>query len=480
MATDIGPVTATSATLVRLLTAGPSRISLDGDVIRLGHDAGIPVEAVDGIATRRSWLWTRMAIRTAEAGERSIGGLRRDAAARLAEAVSEEAVCVAERMSTVLIELDERLARFHAADRYRRDSRSRALQEEIANAVHRVRGKLARSHLPPDTAGALSRIEPLASEEAFEAAREEANSRYVSGCAPAVARAASGVLSAPPTEEQATAIATEEDATLVLAGAGTGKTAVITGKVAHLVRNRGVPPREILVLAFNRKAAEEIRERLAGDLAGAHVHTFHSFGRRVIADVGVAPTVSKLAEDDARLVAAIRPDPPRPARRSRAERRGRDLHRPPPRRLPLAVRLRDAGRVPPLRPPLQPAGAERRPGQEHPTPGGRAVQRATNRGGPSGGVWYAARRDDRAEAGESLVPMCPFKSMVREPCDCITGDVPSGRSRSVECRSGRGSLRSHAHAVGEGARGWRHEARVPGAPTERGAIRRYCPRRCPG
>ena len=305
MATDIGPVTATSATVVRLLMAGPSRVSLDGGVIRLGNDVGIPVEAVDGIGTRRSWLWTRMTIRTAEAGERSIGGLRRDAAARLAEAVSEEAARVAERMSTALIELDERLARFHAAGRYRRDSRNRALQEEIANAVHRVRGKLARCRLPPDAAGALSRIAPLASKEAFEAAREEANSRYVSGCAPAVARAASGVLSAPPTEEQSTAIATEEDATLVLAGAGTGKTAVIIGKVAHLVRNRGVPPREILVLAFNRQAAEEIRERLPGDLAGAHVHTFHSFGRRVIADVSVASTVSKLAEDDALLVAAI-------------------------------------------------------------------------------------------------------------------------------------------------------------------------------
>ena len=57
----------------------------------------------------------------------------------------------------------------------------------------------------------------------------------------------------------------------MLAGAGTGKTAVITGKVAHLVRNEGVPPGEILVLAFNRKAADEIRGRLPDDLAGAHV-----------------------------------------------------------------------------------------------------------------------------------------------------------------------------------------------------------------
>ena len=120
-----------------------------------------------------------------------------------------------------------------------------------------------------------------------------------------MARAAQGVLSSPPTAEQAAAIATDEDATLVLAGAGTGKTAVITGKIAHLVRNRGVPPREILVLAFNRKAAEEIRQRLPDDLAGAHVATFHAFGRRVIADVEVAPTLSKLAEDEAMLTVVI-------------------------------------------------------------------------------------------------------------------------------------------------------------------------------
>jgi len=109
------------------------------------------------------------------------------------------------------------------------------------------------------------------------------------------------VLSSPPTGEQAAAIATDEDATLVLAGAGTGKTAVITGKVAHLVRNEGVPPGEILVLAFNRKAAEEIRERLPDDLAGAHVATFHAFGRQVLAEAGAAPTMSKLAVDEAQL-----------------------------------------------------------------------------------------------------------------------------------------------------------------------------------
>ena len=58
-------------------------------------------------------------------------------------------------------------------------------------------------------------------------------------------------------------------------------------------------------LAFNRKAAAEIRQRLPHDLAGAHVATFHAFGRRVIAGVEAAPTLSKLAEDEAMLPAAI-------------------------------------------------------------------------------------------------------------------------------------------------------------------------------
>ena len=305
MAVPGGPITARSAALVRLLTPGPGSVSLDGGVLRLGAADAIPVGALDAVELRRWWLWTRMTLRLARGGARAIGGLGRDDAELLAAAIREEAARVAGRMVPSVVALDDRLTRFHEANRWRRDSLSRGLQEEIAGVVGRVGGALPRSHLPKDAAEALSRIEPLARPGAFEAAREAANSRYVLASAPAVTRSAAAVLSRRPTAEQAAAIATDEDVTLVLAGAGTGKTAVIAGKIAHLVRDRGVPPEEILVLAFNRKAAEEIRERLPDDLGEAGVHTFHAFGRRVIADVGVAPTVSKLAEDEARLVAAL-------------------------------------------------------------------------------------------------------------------------------------------------------------------------------
>ena len=122
------------------------------------------------------------------------------------------------------------------------------------------------------------------------------NSRFIRNNLPKAQAAALSALPNPLTNEQAEAVATDEEVTLVLAGAGTGKTSVLVGKVAHLVRNEGVSPNEILVLAFNRKAADEIRERLTGDLSAAQVHTFHRFGRRVIADVERAkPTMARFA-----------------------------------------------------------------------------------------------------------------------------------------------------------------------------------------
>ena len=302
---NTSPVSATSAALVRLLGAGPARVSLDGGVLRFGDAEGTPVGGIDSIETRRSWFWTRLTVREAGGAERAIGGLARHEAERLAQAVRADVARVAGALAPELTQLRDRLNRLHMSSRYARRSQSRGLQADIASTVERGGGALARAFLPPQAAGALARIQPVARIEAYEAAREAANARFIAATAPAVARAAQGVLSAPPTAEQAAAIATDEDATLVLAGAGTGKTAVITGKIAHLVRNRGVPPRQILVLAFNRKAAEEIRQRLPHDLAGAHVATFHAFGRRVIADVEVAPTLSKLAEDEAMLTVVI-------------------------------------------------------------------------------------------------------------------------------------------------------------------------------
>ena len=132
----------------------------------------------------------------------------------------------------------------------------------------------------------------------LESARRQNNRAYVDRQMAVVQEITSTGMPRSLTDEQARAVAQDEDVTLVLAGTGTGKTSVIVGKVPYLAKGLDVDPSQILVLAFNRKAAGEIRERLPEDLAGVQVSTFHSFGRRVIAESDVAPTVSRLGTDN--------------------------------------------------------------------------------------------------------------------------------------------------------------------------------------
>ena len=84
--------------------------------------------------------------------------------------------------------------------------------------------------------------------------------------------------------EQQAAVLHDGGPLLLLAGAGTGKTRVITWRIAHLVGVRGARPDEVLAVTFTNKAAREMRDRavaLGGDaLTRATLSTFHSAGAR--------------------------------------------------------------------------------------------------------------------------------------------------------------------------------------------------------
>ncbi|MXO90549.1 UvrD-helicase domain-containing protein [Pontixanthobacter aquaemixtae] len=86
---------------------------------------------------------------------------------------------------------------------------------------------------------------------------------------------------------QKNAVLTTEGPVLMLAGAGTGKTAALTARLAHLVAMRKAWPSEILCVTFTNKAAREMRERVGGHIGDAvegmpWLGTFHSIGAKML------------------------------------------------------------------------------------------------------------------------------------------------------------------------------------------------------
>ena len=110
----------------------------------------------------------------------------------------------------------------------------------------------------------------------------------------------------PLTKEQARAVLCFDNRTLLVASAGSGKTSVIVAKAAYAIHRGYFKPDEILIMAFNRKAAEELQDRIQARLKYlGHegplpaVSTFHAFALSVIGQAtGKKPSVPSWAEYD--------------------------------------------------------------------------------------------------------------------------------------------------------------------------------------
>ena len=84
-------------------------------------------------------------------------------------------------------------------------------------------------------------------------------------------------------DDQRKVIITDQDYSLVIAGAGAGKTTTIAGKVKYLVDKKNVDPRQILIISFTNKAVGELKEKINKDLKiDCPITTFHSAGNAIL------------------------------------------------------------------------------------------------------------------------------------------------------------------------------------------------------
>jgi len=107
-------------------------------------------------------------------------------------------------------------------------------------------------------------------------------------------------------KEQLDAVETLDGPLLVLAGAGTGKTKVLTSRIINIVNNNHATPFQILAVTFTNKAAAEMRNRI-GDVIGDHVNnlwvgTFHSIASKILRRhaevIGLKPDFVIIDSDD--------------------------------------------------------------------------------------------------------------------------------------------------------------------------------------
>ena len=112
---------------------------------------------------------------------------------------------------------------------------------------------------------------------------------------------------------QRLAVETLGQPVLIFAGAGSGKTRVLTHKIAYLIDEIGLPPDNILAVTFTNKAAQEMKSRVVDlietDISGINIGTFHSISanilRREIKHLGYDNNFTIYDQQDSKSVVKI-------------------------------------------------------------------------------------------------------------------------------------------------------------------------------
>jgi len=300
-------------------------LRLDGRVLSLtmaGHTYAVDVEDESAYRIRRGLLWTDVALLGDPAGDVVVDGLPNARAASLAAALA--TALTAKRLRDDVALLHDA----HAAMQgwY---SRKSAL-EQMTRARHRwvthdMRAALEASRPVVDVTQVRARMQRAGVRLALgdDAARIDAclarwgedlsphwqvfNAAHVEAELQACRALFDQVEKSPLTQEQARAVICFENRVQVVASAGSGKTSTMVAKAVYAVHRRLVAPERIVMMAFNKQAAQELSARMARSLkrlgiadVAVKASTFHAMGLGIIGKAtGKKPDVPDWAIDPA-------------------------------------------------------------------------------------------------------------------------------------------------------------------------------------
>lgn len=306
--------------IARLFNAGSWKLTLSrkaSGVIRLedGGDVELPCLGVVAVSSTKGLLWHTLEIRSHSRVDR-LSGLSGDAAAKLAidlkrfvnDHLCELIVSDGDRLR----EIDDRLNAIVGA---RAQYLAHAdLSRAIASVPGRAAAALSHPLLDPDlTASTLKAALPVSFDLLTDSSIRDRYNRDFLGSELAAFRAFFDNLDGRSlSDQQREACIRLEDNNLLVASAGSGKSATMVGKVAYVLEKKLYRPEEILVLAFNKSAADELKVRIAKqmnvdeDAVGCRVTTFHALGRGIIQEAeGRPPQLANWVEHPAGEAKAI-------------------------------------------------------------------------------------------------------------------------------------------------------------------------------
>ncbi|RYG89124.1 MAG: DNA helicase UvrD [Alphaproteobacteria bacterium] len=296
-----------------LRTSSPDRIHLT-----TASQQTIPCLDLTSVTTTKALLWHTVEVRS-KGQIHALSGL----SAKAADTLKSDLISFANRYFAELIDTDkDRLSEVDARVRAITIGNQQYLaQSDISRAIAGVPGAASAALAHPlfDASLIPSRLKAyLPTSFALltdPAARGTYNEKFVVHELEKFAEFFSDLGGLSLSHEQREACIRLEDNNLLVASAGSGKSATMVGKVAYALQKELYQPAEILVLAFNRNAAEQLQRRLAAQLRidpkdlDCRVTTFHALGRGIIQEVtGRPPQLANWVEHpagEARMIKTI-------------------------------------------------------------------------------------------------------------------------------------------------------------------------------